>query len=236
MQSKETQESSPTPQFKSINSWALSFLYGPTLTSIHDDWNNKDLQIEVHAFLSPLQTSPSAFSSSTWKCQFASCSTNSILYLFISHAIGACHLSPGFLQLPPNPPLFAHSCSPIVSSPPAAVMGLLKCMLLLCSKSSKGFSSHSKSKTPHSLPGPPQSGCLSPSLPLAPPLLPPCHTCSCLQALPSSFCLPGRPHPFLAGIGPAPSLGLSFKCLLLSWASLGHFMGKKSLLITLCFP
>ena len=30
------QESSPTPQFKSINSSALSFLYSPTLTSIHD--------------------------------------------------------------------------------------------------------------------------------------------------------------------------------------------------------
>ena len=30
-----TQESSPTPQFKSINSSALSFLLGPTLTSIH---------------------------------------------------------------------------------------------------------------------------------------------------------------------------------------------------------
>ena len=33
-------ESSPTPQFKSINSSALSFLYGPTLTSIHDYWKN----------------------------------------------------------------------------------------------------------------------------------------------------------------------------------------------------
>ena len=31
-------ESSPTPQFKSINSWALSFLHSPTLTSIHDHW------------------------------------------------------------------------------------------------------------------------------------------------------------------------------------------------------
>ena len=30
------QESSPTPQFKSINSLALSFLHSPTLTSIHD--------------------------------------------------------------------------------------------------------------------------------------------------------------------------------------------------------
>ena len=35
-----TLESSPTPQFKSINSSALSFLYSPTLTSIHDHWKN----------------------------------------------------------------------------------------------------------------------------------------------------------------------------------------------------
>ena len=35
-----TLESSPTPQFKSINSSALSFLYSPTLTSIHDEWKN----------------------------------------------------------------------------------------------------------------------------------------------------------------------------------------------------
>ena len=33
-------ESSPTPQFKSINSLMLSFLYSPTLTSIHDYWKN----------------------------------------------------------------------------------------------------------------------------------------------------------------------------------------------------
>ena len=31
-------QSSPTPQFKSINSSALSFLHSPTLTSIHDHW------------------------------------------------------------------------------------------------------------------------------------------------------------------------------------------------------
>ena len=36
----KTQESSPTPQFKSINFLALSFLYSPTLTSIHDYWKN----------------------------------------------------------------------------------------------------------------------------------------------------------------------------------------------------
>ena len=34
---RDSQESSPTPQFKSINSSALSFLYSPTLTSIHDN-------------------------------------------------------------------------------------------------------------------------------------------------------------------------------------------------------
>ena len=37
---RDSQESSPTPQFKSINSSALSFLYGPALTSIHDYWKN----------------------------------------------------------------------------------------------------------------------------------------------------------------------------------------------------
>ena len=35
---RDSQESSPTPQFKSINSSVLSFLYSPTLTSVHDSW------------------------------------------------------------------------------------------------------------------------------------------------------------------------------------------------------
>ena len=34
---------SPTPQFKSINSSALSFLYSPTLTSVHDHWKSHTL-------------------------------------------------------------------------------------------------------------------------------------------------------------------------------------------------
>ena len=38
-----TQESSPTPQFKSINSSALSLLHSPTLTSIQDHWKNHSL-------------------------------------------------------------------------------------------------------------------------------------------------------------------------------------------------
>ena len=37
------QESSSIPQFKSINSLALSFLYSPTLTFIHDYWKNHSL-------------------------------------------------------------------------------------------------------------------------------------------------------------------------------------------------
>ena len=37
----DSQESSPTPQFKSINSLVLSFLYSPTLTIIHDYWDKK---------------------------------------------------------------------------------------------------------------------------------------------------------------------------------------------------
>ena len=37
---RDSQESSPTPQFKSINSSVLSFLYSPTLTSLHDYWKN----------------------------------------------------------------------------------------------------------------------------------------------------------------------------------------------------
>ena len=40
---RDSQESSPTPLFKSINSSALSFLHSPTLTSIHDHWKNHSL-------------------------------------------------------------------------------------------------------------------------------------------------------------------------------------------------
>ena len=40
---QETLKSSSTPQLKSINSLVLSFLYGLTLTSIHDHWKNHSL-------------------------------------------------------------------------------------------------------------------------------------------------------------------------------------------------
>ena len=38
-----TLKSPPTPQFKSISFSMLSFLYSPTLTSIHDQWKNHSL-------------------------------------------------------------------------------------------------------------------------------------------------------------------------------------------------
>ena len=37
---RDSQQSSPTPQCKSLNFSELSFLYSPTLTSIHDYWKN----------------------------------------------------------------------------------------------------------------------------------------------------------------------------------------------------
>ena len=42
-------ESSPIPQFKTISSSALSFLYGPALTSIHDYW--KIIVLTVWTFI-----------------------------------------------------------------------------------------------------------------------------------------------------------------------------------------
>ena len=35
-----SQESSPSPQFESISSLALSLLHGPTVTAVHDYWKN----------------------------------------------------------------------------------------------------------------------------------------------------------------------------------------------------
>ena len=55
--SKDSQESSPAPQFESINTSAYSLLYGPTLTSVYNYWKNHSfyytdlcLQNDVSAF------------------------------------------------------------------------------------------------------------------------------------------------------------------------------------------
>ena len=42
---RDSQESSPTPQFRSISSLALSLLHSPTVTSIHDHWKNHSLDL-----------------------------------------------------------------------------------------------------------------------------------------------------------------------------------------------
>ena len=41
---RDSQESSPAPQFENINSLAFSLLYGLTLKSIHDYWKNHSFE------------------------------------------------------------------------------------------------------------------------------------------------------------------------------------------------
>ena len=42
---RDSQEPSPTPQFRNINSSVLSFLYSPTLTSIYDYWKKRNFDL-----------------------------------------------------------------------------------------------------------------------------------------------------------------------------------------------
>ena len=49
------QESSPAPQFNSINSSAFNLLYGPALTPIHDYWE-KNLALTVWTFVSKVMS------------------------------------------------------------------------------------------------------------------------------------------------------------------------------------
>lgn len=112
-----------------------------------------------------------------------------------------CHRSPGVLQSPSNSPLFAHACSPVACSPPAAVLGLLKCMSLLCSKSPKASHLTVKAKllppahrvchtlaASHPRPLQPSRQESLPSLLHVVPAL-------ASRPVPWLFCLPGRPCP-----------------------------------------
>ena len=49
---RDSQESSPAPQFKSISSSVLSLLYGPTLIFINDYWKNHSLTICQRDYMS----------------------------------------------------------------------------------------------------------------------------------------------------------------------------------------
>ena len=51
---RDSRESSPEPQFKSINSLAVSLLYGSTLTSIRDYW--KTIALTMRAYVDKVMT------------------------------------------------------------------------------------------------------------------------------------------------------------------------------------
>ena len=64
---RDSQESSPAPPFKSMNSSALSLLYGQTLTSVHDYWKNhsfdyKDRCRQSDPSVSPVNVQPRCIS------------------------------------------------------------------------------------------------------------------------------------------------------------------------------
>ena len=58
---RDSQEFSPAPHFRSINSSAFSFLYGPTLTSIHDYWKNHSFVSKAMSLLNVLSELVIAF-------------------------------------------------------------------------------------------------------------------------------------------------------------------------------
>ena len=63
LQSKDSHESSPIPQFKRINSLALNFIYNPTLTSMHDYW--KTIALTSYQG-SPVKNLPAMWETPVW--------------------------------------------------------------------------------------------------------------------------------------------------------------------------
>ena len=61
---RDPQESSPATQFKSINHFALSLLYGPTFVSIHNYWKNHSFDC---TYLSQ-KSDVTAFQYTVWVC------------------------------------------------------------------------------------------------------------------------------------------------------------------------
>ena len=53
---RDSQESSPGPQFKSIKSLVLSLLYSPVLTSEHDYWKNHSIDYTYLFFFWPYRS------------------------------------------------------------------------------------------------------------------------------------------------------------------------------------
>ena len=52
---RDSQESSPAPQFKRVSSLVLSLPYGPRVTSIHNYWENQSFDY-VHILVEGLKT------------------------------------------------------------------------------------------------------------------------------------------------------------------------------------
>ena len=99
---RDSQESSPTPQFKSINSSALSFLCCPILTSIHDYWKNYSLdqkglcwQSNVSAFQYAVQVGHNFSSKEQESFNFMVAVT--ICHDFEAYKNKVCHCFPIFL-------------------------------------------------------------------------------------------------------------------------------------------
>ena len=67
LQSFPASGSFPMSQFKSINSWVLSLLYGPILTSIHDYWKNHCFDyIEISMNVKVTQSCPTLWKPMDW--------------------------------------------------------------------------------------------------------------------------------------------------------------------------
>ena len=65
-----SQESSPAPQFKSINSLVLSLIYGPALTSIYDCWKNHSFDCTGLCFFLPRSKHLSNFMAAVYRLQW----------------------------------------------------------------------------------------------------------------------------------------------------------------------
>ena len=96
---RDSQECSPTPQFRGINSSALSFLYSPTLTSIHDYWKTHSFdQMDLCQ-----QSDVSAFQHAVQVCQ-------TLLFSFsleVKSQMGFLWGSGHHQEHPPHPSTFA---------------------------------------------------------------------------------------------------------------------------------
>ena len=137
---RDSQESSPTPQFKSLNSSALGFLYGPAFTPTHDYWKKTNTYPILDLFheLQPWKSNH-LFDISFWVFQRhlrMLCFNHNILISLPT--ITPILLFTSFCYISENAAVAAKSlqscltlCNPIDSSPPdSSVPGILQARTL----------------------------------------------------------------------------------------------------------